>query len=65
MLAEIDRSWSKLRFAAFQLVPYHVYDCRSIPLTWLINKNIEELIDKTYESNKFLEQVHNNSCRFN
>ena len=65
MLAEIDGSWSKLRFAAFQLVPYHVYDRRSIPLTWLINKNIEELIDKTYESNKFLEQVHNNSCRSN
>jgi len=65
VLAEMDRSWSKLRFAAFWLVPYHARDHQSIPLTWLINENIEELIDKTHEPNEFLEQVHNNSCRSN
>ena len=65
VLAEIDRSWSKLRFAAFQLVLYHACDRQSIPLTWLINKNIKELIDKTHEPDKFPEQVHNNSHRSN
>ena len=65
VLAEIDGSWSKLKFAAFRLVPYHARDRRSIPLTRLINKNIEELINKTHEPDEFLEQVHNNSCRSN
>jgi len=65
VLVEIDRSWSKLRFAAFRLVSYHAHDCQSISLTWLINENIEELIDKTYEPDKFPEQVHDNSRRSN
>ena len=65
VLAEMDRSWSKLRFAAFQLVPYHARDRRSIPLTRLINENIEELIDKTHEPDKFPEKVHDNSRRSN
>ena len=27
VLAEMDGSWSKLKFAAFRLVPYHAHDC--------------------------------------
>jgi len=65
VLAEMDRSWLKLRFAAFQLVPYHARDRRSIPLIRLINENIEELIDKTHEPDKFPEKVYDNSRRSN
>ena len=65
VLAEMDGSLSKLRFVAFQLVPYHAHDRQSIPLTRLINRNIEELINKTHESDEFPEQLHNNSCMIN
>jgi len=46
VLGEMNGSLSKLRFAAFRLVPYHARDRRSIPLT---NENIDDFIDKTYE----------------
>ena len=41
-LAELDGTISKLRFAAFRLVPYHARSRTSIPVTRLIER--EELI---------------------
>jgi len=41
-LTELDGTISKLRFAAFRLVPYHAHSCSSIPVTRLIDR--EELI---------------------
>jgi hypothetical protein len=41
-LAELDGTISKLRFAAFCLVPYHTRSRTSIPVTHLIER--EELI---------------------
>ena len=41
-LAELDSTISKLRFAAFRLVPYHTRSRTSIPVTRLIER--EELI---------------------
>ena len=48
-MGEMDGSLSKLRFAAFRLVPYHACDCQSIPLTHLTNENINDFIDKTHK----------------
>ena len=41
-LAELDGTVSKLRFAAFRLVPYHARSRSSIPVTRLIDR--EELV---------------------
>ena len=41
-LTELDGTVSKLRYAAFRLVPYHARSRSSIPVTWLIEH--EELI---------------------
>jgi hypothetical protein len=35
-LAKLDSAVSKLRFAAFRLVPYHAHSCTSIPVTHLV-----------------------------
>ena len=49
VLAEMDRTMSKLHFAAFQLIPYHARDCRSVPLMHLISKDIDKFIGETHE----------------
>jgi len=49
VLAEMDRTMSKLRFAVFRLIPYYVHDCRSVPLTCLISEDIDKFIGETYE----------------
>ena len=49
ILAEIDRTMSKLRFAAFRLIPYHAHDCRSVPLTCLISEDIDKFIGEIHE----------------
>jgi len=49
VLAKMDGIMSKLRFAAFQLIPYHTYDYRSVPLTCLISKDIDKFIGETHE----------------
>ena len=36
-LMELDRAISKLRYAAFHLVPYFARSCSSIPVTHVIN----------------------------
>jgi hypothetical protein len=41
-LAELNGAISKLRFAAFRLIPYHAHSCSSIPVTRLIE--CEDLI---------------------
>ena len=38
-LAELDRTISNLRFAAFRLVPYHAHSCSSIPVTRLVDRS--------------------------
>jgi hypothetical protein len=38
-LAELDGAISRLRFAAFRLVPYHTHLCTSIPVTHLIERD--------------------------
>ena len=41
-LAELNGAVSKLRFAAFHLVPYHTCSCTSIPVTHIFEH--EDLI---------------------
>ena len=41
-LAELDGAVSKLRFAAFRLVPYHARSRTSIPVTRLVER--EDLV---------------------
>ncbi|KAJ3555386.1 hypothetical protein NP233_g12222 [Leucocoprinus birnbaumii] len=53
ILAELDGSISKLRFAAFRLVPYHPRDIRAIPVTKLTDASPEILDDMTYEPESF------------
>ena len=36
MLRELDGSLSKLRFAAFQLLPYKPQDLKAVPLTIIL-----------------------------
>lgn len=50
ILSELDGSISKLRFTAFQLVPYHPRDIRSVPLTKITNATLEQLEDFTYDA---------------
>jgi hypothetical protein len=38
-LAELDGAVSKLRYAAFHLVPYHAYSRTLIPVTHIIERN--------------------------
>jgi len=49
VLAEMDETMSKLRFAAFRLIPYHARDCRSVPLTHLISEDIDKFIGETHK----------------
>lgn len=49
ILAELDGSISKLRFAAFRLVPYHPRDIRAIPVTKITNATPEDLEELTYD----------------
>jgi hypothetical protein len=49
ILAELDGSISKLRFAAFRLVPYYPRDIRAIPVTKLTDASPEALDNMTYD----------------
>jgi hypothetical protein len=49
ILAELDGSISKLRFAAFRLVPYHPRDLRAIPVTKLTDASPEALDNFTHD----------------
>jgi len=58
VLAEIDGTMSKLRFAAFRLIPYYACDCRSVPLTCLISEDIDKFIDETHEPGNCIDIWH-------
>ncbi|KAJ3564557.1 hypothetical protein NP233_g8218 [Leucocoprinus birnbaumii] len=53
VLAEMDGTMSKLRFGARRLIPYHARDRRSVPLTRLIDDDLDNFIDKTHEPEEF------------
>ena len=58
VLAEMDGAMSKLRFAAFRLIPYHPRDHRSVPLTRLINENIDKFVGETQEPGNYADNWH-------
>ena len=55
ILGELDGSLSKLRYAAFRLIPYCPRDIRSIPVTKLLDLPQEELEKITHESGNPLD----------
>ena len=50
ILGELNRSLSKLRFAAFRLLPYLPRDVRSVPVTRIAGHDSEEIEDVTHDS---------------
>lgn len=50
ILGELDGSLSKLRFAAFRIIPYHPRNIKAIPVTKLPKFSTEELEKITHES---------------
>ena len=57
VLGELNGSLSKLRFAAFRLIPYHHRDIKSVPVTKFTD-NIEESLDEiTHDSGNTLDVV--------
>lgn len=57
ILAELDGSISKLRFAAFRLVPYHPRDIRAIPVTKITDATPEALDKLTYDEDPLQEDT--------
>jgi transposase InsO family protein len=55
ILGELDGSLSKLRYAAFRLIPYLPRDVRSIPVTKLLDIPQDELENITHESGNPLD----------
>jgi hypothetical protein len=55
ILGELDGSLSKLRYAAFRLIPYMPRDLRSIPVTRLMDIPQEELEKITHDSGNPLD----------
>lgn len=50
VLGELDGSLSKLRFAAFRLMPYHPRNIKAVPVTKFWDDSLEDLEDITHES---------------
>ncbi|KAH6911878.1 hypothetical protein BKA70DRAFT_1099300, partial [Coprinopsis sp. MPI-PUGE-AT-0042] len=57
ILSELDRSISKLRFAAYQLIPYHPRDVRQIPVTKITQMSEKELDDFTFDREQDEEDI--------
>ena len=55
VLGELDGSLSKLRFAAFRLIPYLPRDVSSIPVTRLAEMSPDELENITHDSGNPLD----------
>jgi hypothetical protein len=55
ILGELDGALSKLRFAAFRLIPYLPRDIRSVPVTKLADFSENELEDLTHDSGNMLD----------
>jgi hypothetical protein len=49
ILAELDGSISKLRFAAFRLFPYYPRNLRAVPVTKITDATPEQLDNYTYD----------------
>lgn len=50
ILSELDGSISKLRFAAFRLIPYMPRDITSIPVTHMSDGDLQDLESCTHDS---------------
>jgi hypothetical protein len=55
ILGELDGALSKLRFAAFRLIPYLPRDIRAVPVTKLADISEDELEDLTHDSGNALD----------
>ena len=55
ILGELDGALSKLRFAAFRLIPYLPRDIHSVPVTKLADFSQDELEDLTHDSGNILD----------
>lgn len=55
ILGELDGSLSKLRYAAFRLIPYLPRDVHSIPVTKFLDISLEELENTTHDSGNPLD----------
>ena len=55
ILGELDSVLSKLRFAAFRLIPYLPQDICSVPVTRLAEIPQEELEDLMHDSGNMLD----------
>jgi len=54
ILGELDGALSKLRFAAFRLIPYLPHNIHSVPVTKLTDFSQDELEDLTHDSGNIL-----------
>ena len=50
VLGELNGSLSKLRFAAFRLIPYHPRDIKAVPVTKIMHESDGDLEDTTHET---------------
>ena len=57
ILGELDGSISKLRFAAFRLLPYHPRDMKAVPVTRGSHEYPEDLESITHDSGNRLDVV--------
>ena len=57
ILGELDGSISKLRFAAFRLLPYHPRDMKAVPVTRGSHEYPEDLESFTHDSGNRLDVV--------
>ena len=57
VLGELDGSLSKLRFAAFRLIPYHPRDIKAVPVTKIIQEADDDLEETTHETGNPLDII--------
>ena len=50
-LAELDGAVSRLRFAAFRLIPYHARSCSTISVTRLLDSDDLDALNSADEDN--------------
>ena len=55
ILGELDGTLSKLRFAAFRLIPYYPRDIKAVPVTRLLEDHPEDLESTTHDSGNPLD----------
>lgn len=57
VLGELDGSLSKLRFAAFRLIPYHPRNIKAVPVTKIIQEADDDLEETTHETGNPLDII--------